>query len=209
VSLVLDVELARLGPENDPAAMCAFSRRAPSLERPRRRPPTRSGSRSRYRALRGAVRFRPAFGLNIDLEFLSWTDTPDWGWPQRYFAREPNQCGRFGRHPPFRTLGSSSRSSRIASRVVPLRSGLRAPAQAPTTERLIHAARFERLFPAKAVLTCAAPRRAGLGISLCPGNSPRYARGASGSRRMRPARDQGSAGVILNGPKGDVPRAAR
>jgi sugar phosphate isomerase/epimerase len=147
---VLDIELARLAPDVEAASF------APMLEAGARLgakhviaqtpDPERARAIERFARL---CEIAAPLGLSVDLEFITWTDTPDLGAAVEIItaANQPNggiliDTLHFCR----------SRCSVEALRALP-RSWFRfaqvcdAPAQAPaTTEGLIHAARNERLF---------------------------------------------------------------
>jgi sugar phosphate isomerase/epimerase len=147
---VLDIELARLAPDVEAASF------APMLEAGARLGAkhviAQTPDSERARAIERFARLceiAAPLGLSVDLEFITWTDTPDLGAAVEIItaANQPNggiliDTLHFCR----------SRCSVEALRALP-RSWFRfaqvcdAPAQAPaTTEGLIHAARNERLF---------------------------------------------------------------
>jgi sugar phosphate isomerase/epimerase len=147
---VLDVELARLAPDVDVASF------APVLEAAARlgarhviaQTPDAQRARATERFAQLCELARP-FELSVDLEFVTWTDTPDLDSAAAIVsaARQPNG-GILIDTLHFSRSGCSLEKLRALPR-----SWFRfaqvcdAPAKAPaTTEGLIHAARNERLF---------------------------------------------------------------
>lgn len=148
---VLDIELARMGPDNDARSYLPMLEAGAELgaahvitQLP---DPDRGRALERFAALCELAR---PLGLGIDLEFISWTETPDLG-AAATVLRETDQ-------PNAGILVDTLHFARSRSRLEELRSLPRhwfryaqvcdAPAQAPETrEEVIHAARFARLFP--------------------------------------------------------------
>jgi len=148
---VLDVELARITPHDNPRDFERFLEAAAELgarhvitQLP---DPDRSRKIDRFAQLCELAR---PLGLTIDLEFPSWTETPD--------LREATRVLRAADQPNAGILVDLLHFARSGSSVADLRE-LPAewfhfvhvcdapPGVPPTNEGLIHTARFERLFP--------------------------------------------------------------
>jgi 4-hydroxyphenylpyruvate dioxygenase len=148
---VLDVELARITPNDDPRDFERFLEAGAELgarhvitQLP---DPDRARKIDRFAQLCEMAR---PLGLTIDLEFPSWTETPD--------LREATRVLRAANQPNAGILVDLLHFARSGSSVADLRQ-LPAewfhfvhvcdapPGVPPTTEGLIHTARFERLFP--------------------------------------------------------------
>jgi sugar phosphate isomerase/epimerase len=148
---VLDVELARIGPDDDPRAFLRFLEAGAELgarhvitQLP---DPDRARKTDRFAQLCEMAR---PLGLTVDLEFPSWTETPD--------LREAVRVLRAADQPNAGILVDLLHFARSGSSLADLR---QAPAEwfhfahvcdappgvPPTNEELIHTARFERLFP--------------------------------------------------------------
>ncbi len=148
---VLDIELARIGPHDDPRAFRRFLEVGADL-----------GARHVIAQLPDSNRDRKTehfaqlcdlaapFGLTVDLEFPSWTETPNLG--------EATHVLRAADRPNGGMLIDLLHFARSHSSVEELRALPRewfhfvhvcdAPARIPTSvEGLIHTARYERLFP--------------------------------------------------------------
>jgi sugar phosphate isomerase/epimerase/4-hydroxyphenylpyruvate dioxygenase-like putative hemolysin len=148
---VLDVELARISPERDPREFLRFLEAGAELgarhvitQLP---DPDRNRKTERFAQLCELAR---PFGLTVDLEFPSWTETPD--------LREAVRVLRGADQPNAGILVDLLHFARSGSSVADLRQlpahwfhfvhVCDAPAGVPpTNEGLIHTARFERLFP--------------------------------------------------------------
>jgi sugar phosphate isomerase/epimerase len=148
---VLDVELARLGPENDPRSYVRLLEAGAELGAARvvahLPDPDRDRATERFAAL---CDFARPFGLSIDLEFLSWTDTPDLETAAKMLrAVNRTNAGVLVDTLHFARSGSSLEELKnLPRKWFRYAQVCDAPAQAPTTrDELIHAARFERLFP--------------------------------------------------------------
>ena len=148
---VLDIELARISPEKQPRDFLRFLEAGAELgarhvitQLP---DPDRARKTDRFAELCELAR---PFGLTIDLEFPSWTETPD--------LREAARVIRGADQPNAGILVDLLHFARSGSSVADLRQlpahwfhfahVCDAPAGVPpTNEELIHTARFERLFP--------------------------------------------------------------
>jgi len=148
---VLDIELARISPDRTPRDYVRFLEAGAELgarhvitQLP---DPDRARKIDRFAELCELAR---PFGLTIDLEFPSWTETPD--------LREAVRVLRAADQPNAGILVDLLHFARSGSSVADLRQlpahwfhfvhVCDAPAGVPpTTEGLIHTARFERLFP--------------------------------------------------------------
>ncbi|MFI5914365.1 TIM barrel protein [Dactylosporangium sp. NPDC051541] len=148
---VLDVELARISPEKAPRDYRRFLEAGAELgarhvicQLP---DPDRSRKTDRFAELCELAR---PLGLTIDLEFPSWTETPD--------LREAARVVRAADQPNAGILVDLLHFARSGSSIADLRQlpaawfhfahVCDAPAGVPpTNEGLIHTARFERLFP--------------------------------------------------------------
>jgi sugar phosphate isomerase/epimerase len=164
---VLDVELARMGPDNDARSYLPILEAGAELgaahvltQLP---DPDRARAAARFAALCELAR---PLGLGIDLEFISWTETPDLAAAAKVL-REVNQ-------PNAGILVDTLHFARSGSSLEDLKKLPRewfryaqvcdAPAQGPATrEEIIHAARFARLFPGEGglrvreILACLPP----------------------------------------------------
>lgn len=170
---VLDIELARMGPDTEPETFLAFLDAGAELgaghviaQLP---DPNRERATERFARLCDLAR---QFGLNVNLEFVSWTETPD----LHAAAAVVKAVDR----PNAGLLVDTIHFSRSNCSLEHLRKLPRhwfktsqvcdAPKEAPTTvEGLIHAARCERLFPGEGgldVLGIAASMPAGIPYSL-------------------------------------------
>jgi sugar phosphate isomerase/epimerase len=148
---VLDVELARIGPNDNVGHFERFLQAGAELgarhvitQLP---DPDRARKIDRFAQLCDMAR---PLGLTIDLEFPSWTETPD--------LREATRVLRGANQPNAGILVDLLHFARSGSSVADLRQ-LPAewfhfvhvcdapPGVPPTNEGLIHTARFERLFP--------------------------------------------------------------
>jgi sugar phosphate isomerase/epimerase len=148
---VLDIELARIGPDDDPRNFERYLEAAADL-----------GARHVITQLPDPDRVRKIdhfgqlcamaqpLGLTIDLEFPSWTETPDLGEAVRVL-RGANQAnaGILVDLLHFARSGSSITDLRqLPAEWFHFAHVCDAPAEIPpTNEGLIHTARFERLFP--------------------------------------------------------------
>ncbi len=148
---VLDVELARISPNDNPRDFERFLEAGAELgarhvitQLP---DPDRARKIDRFAELCEMAR---PLGLTIDLEFPSWTETPD--------LREATRVLRAANQPNAGILVDLLHFARSGSSVADLRQlpsewfhfvhVCDAPSAVPTTnEGLIHTARFERLFP--------------------------------------------------------------
>ena len=148
---VLDIELARISPDEDPRDFQRFLEAGAELgarhvitQLP---DPDRARKIDRFAQLCEMAR---PLGLTVDLEFPSWTETPD--------LREATRVLRAADQPNAGILVDLLHFARSGSSVADLRQlpaewfhfahVCDAPAAVPTTnEGLIHTARFERLFP--------------------------------------------------------------
>ncbi|MEU4560548.1 TIM barrel protein [Actinoplanes sp. NPDC023936] len=148
---VLDIELARIGPDEDPRDFQRFLEAGAELgarhvivQLP---DPDRNRKIDRYAQLCQMAR---PLGLTMDLEFPSWTETPD--------LTEATRVLRSADQPNAGILIDLLHFARSGSSVADLRE-LPAgwfhfahvcdapPGVPPTREELIHTARFERLYP--------------------------------------------------------------
>jgi sugar phosphate isomerase/epimerase len=148
---VLDIELARISPNENPRDFERFLEAGAELgarhvitQLP---DPDRARKIDRFAQLCELAR---PLGLTIDLEFPSWTETPD--------LREATRVLRAANQPNAGILVDLLHFARSGSSVADLRQ-LPAewfhfahvcdapPGVPPTNEGLIHTARFERLFP--------------------------------------------------------------
>jgi sugar phosphate isomerase/epimerase len=148
---VLDIELARLGPDDDPRDFLRFLEVGASLgarhvitQLP---DPDRARKTDHFGQLCDLAR---PLGLTIDLEFPSWTETPD--------LAEATRVLRAANRPNAGILVDLLHFARSSSSLAELRDlppewfhfahVCDAPAiTAATRAELIHTARFERLFP--------------------------------------------------------------
>jgi sugar phosphate isomerase/epimerase/4-hydroxyphenylpyruvate dioxygenase-like putative hemolysin len=148
---VLDIELARIGPNDDPRdferyleAGAELGARHVITQLP---DPDRARKIDRFAQLCALAR---PLGLTVDLEFPSWTETPD--------LREATRVLRGADQPNAGMLIDLLHFARSGSSIADLQQlpaewfrfahVCDAPAAIPpTTEGLIHTARFERLFP--------------------------------------------------------------
>jgi sugar phosphate isomerase/epimerase len=148
---VLDVELARISPYDDPGDFHRFLDAAAELgarhvitQLP---DPDRTRKIDRFAQLCEMAR---PLGLTVDLEFPSWTETPDLSEATRVLraAQQPN-AGILVDLLHFARSGSSVADLRqLPSEWFHFAHVCDAPAGVPSTnEGLIHTARFERLFP--------------------------------------------------------------
>ena len=148
---VLDIELARISPSEDPRDFERFLEAGAELgarhvitQLP---DPDRARKIDRFAQLCEMAR---PLGLTIDLEFPSWTETPDLGEATRVLrgAGQPN-AGILVDLLHFARSGSSIADLRqLPPEWFHFAHVCDAPARVPATnEGLIHTARFERLFP--------------------------------------------------------------
>ncbi|WP_187414837.1 TIM barrel protein [Nonomuraea sp. PA05] len=148
---VLDIELARIPPEADPASFLRFLEAGAELGARHviTQLPDPDFTRKADRFARLCELARP-LGLTIDLEFPSWTQTGDLTGAVRVLreARQPN-AGILIDLIHFARSGSSVAELReLPPEWFRFAHVCDAPAAAPATqEEIIHAARFERLFP--------------------------------------------------------------
>jgi 4-hydroxyphenylpyruvate dioxygenase len=148
---VLDVELARMSPAEDPRDFERFLEAGAELGA--RHVITQLPDPDRARKIARFARLcelaRP-LGLTLDLEFPSWTETPDLGEAARVLraADQPN-AGILVDLLHFARSGSSIADLRLLPpEWFRFAHVCDAPARVPATnEGLIHTARFERLFP--------------------------------------------------------------
>ncbi|WP_203716714.1 TIM barrel protein, partial [Asanoa siamensis] len=148
---VLDIELARISPDQDPRDFERFLETGADLGARHviAQLPDPDRARKVDRFVRLCELARP-LGLTVDLEFPSWTETPD--------LREAVRVLRGADQPNAGILVDLLHFARSGSSVADLRQ-LPAhwfhfvhvcdapPGVPPTNEELIHTARFERLFP--------------------------------------------------------------
>jgi sugar phosphate isomerase/epimerase/4-hydroxyphenylpyruvate dioxygenase-like putative hemolysin len=148
---VLDIELARIGPDQDPRDFQRFLEAGAELGARHviTQLPDPDRSRKVDRFARLCEMARP-LGLTVDLEFPSWTETPD--------LTEAARVLRAAGQPNAGMLVDLLHFARSGSSIADLRE-LPAewfhfahvcdapPGVPPTTEGLIHTARFERLYP--------------------------------------------------------------
>ncbi|MEU7905059.1 TIM barrel protein [Actinoplanes sp. NPDC049118] len=148
---VLDIELARLGPHEDPRDFQRFLEAGAELgarhvitQLP---DPDRNRKVDRFAQLCELAR---PLGLTVHLEFPSWTETPDLGEATRVLraADQPN-AGMLIDLLHFARSGSSVADLReLPAEWFHFAHVCDAPAGVPpTNEELIHTARFERLYP--------------------------------------------------------------
>ncbi|GIM91483.1 TIM barrel protein [Paractinoplanes toevensis] len=148
---VLDIELARISPDDNPRDLQRFLDAGAELgarhviaQLP---DPDRARKIDRYAQLCEMAR---PLGLTVDLEFPSWTETPDLGAAVRILrgADQPN-AGILIDLLHFARSGSSLADLRqLPAHWFHFAHVCDAPPAVPTTnEGLIHTARFERLFP--------------------------------------------------------------
>ncbi|GAB3426830.1 TIM barrel protein [Flindersiella endophytica] len=148
---VLDVELARIDPTADPRSYLRFLEAGAELGARHviAQLPDPDFGRKTERFARLCEMARP-LGLTIDLEFPSWTQTPDLTEATRVLraAGQPN-AGILVDALHFARSGSSLDDLRdLPSEWFHFAHVCDAPAEVPTTEAgLIYTARFERLFP--------------------------------------------------------------
>lgn len=164
---VLDIELARMGPDSDARSYLPILEAGAELgaahvlaQLP---DPDRDRALARFAALCELAR---PLGLDIDLEFVSWTETPDLAAAARVLqeASQPN-AGILVDTLHFARSGSSLEDLRRMPREwFRYAQVCDAPAQGPATrEEIIHAARFARLFPGEGglrvreILACLPP----------------------------------------------------
>ncbi len=148
---VLDVELARISPRDDPRDFLRFLEAGAELGA--RHVITQLPDPDRVRKIDRFAQLcelaRP-LGLTVDLEFPSWTETPDLGEATRVLraAGQPN-AGILVDLLHFARSGSSVADLReLPAEWFHFAHVCDAPAGVPTTnEGLIHTARFERLYP--------------------------------------------------------------
>ena len=148
---VLDIELARIGPHEDPRDFQRFLEAGAELGA--RHVITQLPDPDRARKVDRFVQLcemaRP-LGLTIDLEFPSWTETPDLAEATRIMraADQPN-AGILVDLLHFARSGSSVADLReLPAEWFRFAHVCDAPAGVPpTNEELIHTARFERLYP--------------------------------------------------------------
>jgi sugar phosphate isomerase/epimerase len=148
---VLDIELARIGPDEDPRDFQRFLEAGAELGARHviTQLPDPDRNRKVDRFARLCEMARP-LGLTVDLEFPSWTETPD--------LTEAARVLRAAAQPNGGMLIDLLHFARSGSSVADLRE-LPAewfhfahvcdapPGVPPTNEELIHTARFERLYP--------------------------------------------------------------
>ncbi|GAB4051246.1 TIM barrel protein [Catellatospora paridis] len=148
---VLDIELARISPHDDPRELQRFLEAGAELgarhviaQLP---DPDRARKIARFAQLCEMAR---PLGLTVDLEFPSWTETPDLAEAARVLraADQPN-AGLLVDLLHFARSGSSVAHLReLPAEWFHFAHVCDAPAAVPATnEGLIHTARFERLFP--------------------------------------------------------------
>jgi len=148
---VLDIELARIGPNENPRDLMRFLEAGAELgarhvitQLP---DPDRSRKIDRYAEL---CQLAQPLGLTVDLEFPSWTETPDLTEATRVLraAAQPN-AGMLVDLLHFARSGSSIADLReLPPEWFHFAHVCDAPAVVPATvEGVIHTARFERLFP--------------------------------------------------------------
>ncbi|MGA4992282.1 TIM barrel protein [Nonomuraea bangladeshensis] len=148
---VLDIELARIPPEADPAEFVRFLEAGAELGARHviTQLPDPDFARKADRYARLCELARP-LGLTVDLEFPSWTQTGDLAEAVRVLraARQPN-AGILVDLIHFARSGSSLAELRdLPPEWFHFAHVCDAPAEAPPTqEEIVHAARFERLFP--------------------------------------------------------------
>ncbi|MGW0809951.1 TIM barrel protein [Nonomuraea sp. NPDC002799] len=148
---VLDIELARMAPDDDPSGFLRFLEAGAELGARHviTQLPDPEFARKADRFARLCEMARP-LGLTVDLEFPSWTQTPDLAAAVRVLrdAAQPN-AGILVDLIHFARSGSSVADLRgLPSDWFRFAHVCDAPAEAPATqEEVIHAARFERLFP--------------------------------------------------------------
>ncbi|MDG4825250.1 TIM barrel protein [Asanoa sp. WMMD1127] len=148
---VLDIELARIGPDDDPHEFQRFLEAGAELGARHviAQLPDPDRARKTDRFARLCELARP-LGLTVDLEFPSWTETPD--------LRETVRVLRGADQPNAGILVDLLHFARSGSSVADLRQLPghwfhfvhvcdAPPGVPPTTEEIIHTARFERLFP--------------------------------------------------------------
>jgi sugar phosphate isomerase/epimerase/4-hydroxyphenylpyruvate dioxygenase-like putative hemolysin len=148
---VLDIELARIGPQDEPRdferyleAGAQLGARHVITQLP---DPNRARKIDRFAQL---CALAAPLGLTVDLEFPSWTETPDLREATRVIraANQPN-AGMLVDLLHFARSGSSIADlQQLPSQWFHFAHVCDAPAEIPSsTEGLIHTARFERLFP--------------------------------------------------------------
>jgi sugar phosphate isomerase/epimerase len=153
---VLDVELARIGPDENPRDFLRFLEAGAELgarhvitQLP---DPDRARKIARFAEL---CELASPLGLTIDLEFPSWTETPDLTEATRVVraAAQPN-AGLLVDLLHFARSGSSVSDLReLPAEWFHFAHVCDAPAPVPSTvEGLIHTARFERLFPGEGAI---------------------------------------------------------
>lgn len=148
---VLDIELARIGPDANPRDYLRFLEAGAELGARHviTQLPDPDVSRKTDRFAQLCEMARP-FGLTIDLEFPSWTETPDLATAARVLraADQPNM-GMLVDLLHFARSGSSVADLReLPAGWFHFAHVCDAPAEPPDDQDgIIHAARFERLFP--------------------------------------------------------------
>jgi 4-hydroxyphenylpyruvate dioxygenase len=148
---VLDIELARIGPDEDPGDFQRFLEAGAELGARHviTQLPDPDRNRKVDRFARLCEMARP-LGLTVDLEFPSWTETPDLTEAARVLraAGQPNG-GMLIDLLHFARSGSSVADLReLPAEWFHFAHVCDAPAAIPSTnEGLIHTARFERLYP--------------------------------------------------------------
>jgi sugar phosphate isomerase/epimerase len=164
---VLDVELARMDPKHDARSYLPILEASAELgaahvltQLP---DPDRGRATERFAALCDLAR---PLGLGIDLEFISWTETPDLSTAAKVL-REVNRpnAGLLIDTLHFVRSGSSLEElKKLPREWFRYAQICDAPAQAPLTrDEVIHAARFARLFPGEGglgvgdILACLPP----------------------------------------------------
>jgi len=164
---VLDIELARMGPDNDARSYAPILEAGAELgathvltQLP---DPDRDRAVERFAALCDLAR---PLGLSIDLEFISWTETRDLETAAKVLrAVKRTNAGILIDTLHFARSGSSLEElSKLPREWFRYAQVCDAPAQAPKTrDEVIHAARFERLFPGEGglgvreILACLPP----------------------------------------------------
>jgi sugar phosphate isomerase/epimerase len=164
---VLDIELARMGPDNDARSYLPILEAGAELGAPhvltQLPDPDRGRAVERFVALCELAR---PLGLGIDLEFISWTETPGLADAVEVLneASQPN-AGILVDTLHFARSGSSlDQLRRLPREWFRYAQVCDAPAQGPATrEGIINAARFARLFPGEGglgvreILACLPP----------------------------------------------------
>jgi sugar phosphate isomerase/epimerase len=164
---VLDIELARMGPDNEARSYLpmleAGAELGASYVLTQLPDPDRGRALERFAALCELAR---PLGLGIDLEFISWTETPDLAAAAKVLreANQPN-AGMLVDTLHFARSGSTIEElSKLPREWFRYAQVCDAPAQVPATrEEVIYAARFARLFPGEGglpvreILACLPP----------------------------------------------------